>query len=197
MSEHVPYRNARFNQALMFAVVAHGNQVRKGNLYVPYVVHCVDVAKTVIYHGGLNEEEQELAAIAALLHDTVEDTSVTLDDVRAQFGEEVAMAVQALTKSEELHDDASVSKAEELEENLERLSNAPRWVQCVKLADRLSNLEVFPAFWPRNKVAEYLEQSVRIAERLGSASRDLHAMLLARISDRRVILSIVSSHREA
>ncbi len=190
MSSFVPKVNAFRNQALQFAVMAHGNQVRKGNEHIPYVFHCVDVANEVIYYSGLPVEELKLATVIALLHDTVEDTIVTLKDIEQQFGLEVAAGVSALTKNDAINSPNGTKRAE-LEENLSRLVLAPNYVQAVKLADRVSNLKSFPAMWSREKVASYLDEAALIARTLGTASEGLHARLLSRIANARVTLSIM------
>ena len=83
-----------------------------------------------------------------------------------------------------------ISKLEQLKENLARIKEAPRYVQCVKLADRCSNLKAFPAMWSREKIANYLDEAKLIADELGHASEGLHARLLHRIAEARMILSI-------
>ena len=179
------------NQALQFAVVAHGSQVRKGNEHIPYIFHCMDVANEVIYYSGLSSAELRTASVIALLHDTVEDTAVTLDDIREQFGHKVASGVAALTKNPNILESDTTSKRMQLTENLERLQKQPAYVQAVKLADRVSNLKSFPAMWSREKITNYLAESALIARELGDASEGLHARLLSRISDARVMLSLV------
>lgn len=77
---------ARINKAILFATEAHEHQVRKGNVHVPYVFHPIDVAHEVILYSRLPEGELELATVIALLHDTVEDTPVTLPDILEHFG---------------------------------------------------------------------------------------------------------------
>ncbi len=185
-----PHTNALRNQALQFAVMAHGNQVRKGNEHIPYVFHCVDVANEVIYYSGLPIPELELASVIAILHDTIEDTIVTFDDVQQQFGLEIAQGVQALSKDDSI-ECLGESKRAQLEESLVRLKAAPLYVQAVKLADRVSNLKSFPAMWSREKVANYLEEAMLIARELGNASEGLDARLRARVAQSRVTLSIM------
>lgn len=189
MAVYRPNANMLRNQALQFATIAHGNQVRKGNEHIPYVFHPVDVANEVIYFSGLPVPELEVASVIALLHDTVEDTAVTLADIRNQFGDEVADGVAALTKVE-MPERVDHSKLAELEENLSRLTHASRGVQAVKLADRVSNLKSFPAMWGREKVSSYLDESALIARTLSGASEGLHARLLARIASTRAMLSL-------
>lgn len=187
-----PNTNSLRNHALQFATIAHGNQVRKGNEHVPYIFHCVDVANEVIYYSGLPVPELEIASVIALLHDTVEDTAVTIDNVREQFGNAVADGVAALSKDGDIADSGEHSKIESLKENIGRIQATPQYVHAVKLADRVSNLKSFPAMWGREKVQNYLAESALIAHELGSASEGLHTRLLSRIADTRVMLSLMS-----
>lgn len=119
-------------RALEFARKAHEGQVRKytGD---PYIVHPIAVAalvKTVPH-------TEEMVA-AALLHDTVEDTAVTIEDVRAVFGAEVASLVEMLTDVSKLSDgNRKLRKAMDRE----HLATASAAAQTVKLADLLDNSE--------------------------------------------------------
>src|SRR5215813_15367991 len=81
----------RFDRAILYATHVHGGQVRKGTT-TPYVAHLLAVAAIVLEYGG--DEEM---AIAALLHDSVEDQggNARLEDVRNRFGERVARVVEA------------------------------------------------------------------------------------------------------
>jgi GTP pyrophosphokinase len=85
----------RFDRALLYATHVHGGQVRKGTS-IPYVAHLLAVAATVLEYGG----DEELA-VAALLHDCVEDQggSGRLEDIRNRFGERVAKIVEACSDS--------------------------------------------------------------------------------------------------
>lgn len=95
MSERTPGR--RFEEALVYAMHIHAAQVRKGTS-TPYVSHLLGTASIALEHGA-----DEDAAIAALLHDAAEDQGgrARLDDIRARFGEHVAMIVDACTDSYE------------------------------------------------------------------------------------------------
>ena len=85
----------RFDRALVYATHVHGGQVRKGTS-IPYVSHLLAVTATVLEYGG-----DEDLAIAALLHDSVEDQGgkARLEDVRSRFGERVAHVVEACSDS--------------------------------------------------------------------------------------------------
>lgn len=82
----------RYKEAFDFAFTKHRKQMRKGS-GVPYITHLMSVSALVMEHGGGEDE-----AIAALLHDTVEDVGVTVEELRVRFGERVADIVAACTK---------------------------------------------------------------------------------------------------
>ena len=100
MSEHTetPKLSGQFSKALVYAELKHHNQVRKGG-DIPYVGHLLSVASLVINDGGTEEQ-----AIAALLHDAVEDQGgpATLEEIRANFGEDVARIVEQCSDTDEV-----------------------------------------------------------------------------------------------
>ncbi len=166
-----------YTEALRFAAAAHGAQTLPGS-DLPYLVHVVTVAAETI--AALTHEhhpQADLAVQCALLHDTVEDTPVTLDEVRARFGDAVADGVAALSK------DDSLPKAERMPDSLERIREQPHEVWLVKLADRITNLARPPHYWPDEKREAYRIEAMLIGERLGEASPTLAGRLAARIED--------------
>jgi (p)ppGpp synthase/HD superfamily hydrolase len=127
----------RFDRALLYATHVHGGQVRKGSA-TPYVAHLMAVAATVLEYGG-----DEDLAIAALLHDSVEDQGGTarLEDVRNRFGERVARIVEACSDSL-----ANTAKGERKAHWQERkdayiahLGTADEDILRVSLADKVHN----------------------------------------------------------
>lgn len=117
-------------KALKFAVVAHGDQKRKYT-DLPYVTHTIDVAQLVHDHGGTIEQ-----VAAALLHDVVEDTDFTLDDICIKFGTTIADLVFWLTDQSTLEDgNRAVRKAIDRKHIL----SAPAQAQIIKLADLVDN----------------------------------------------------------
>jgi (p)ppGpp synthase/HD superfamily hydrolase len=86
---------SRLSEALAWAIDAHGGQRKKGT-DVPYHAHLLGVASLVLNDGGDDDE-----AVAAILHDLVEDTDATVDDVRERYGERVARIVDACTDAYE------------------------------------------------------------------------------------------------
>ena len=118
-------------KALEFAAKAHAGQTRK---YTgePYLNHCKAVAATV---GSVLNATPEMCA-AALLHDTIEDTNVTVTDLEIEFGSEVAKLVWYLTEQTPL---AAGNRAYRKRLECARLAGTPSAAQTIKLADLLDN----------------------------------------------------------
>ena len=127
----------RFDRALLYATHVHGGQVRKGTS-IPYVAHLLAVSATVLEYGG-----DEDLAIAALLHDIVEDQGgkVRLEDVRGRFGQRVAHVVEACSDS--LADTTKGGRKADAQKRkeayLKHLDNADKDVLRVSLADKVHN----------------------------------------------------------
>ncbi len=124
--------NDKIDLAIKFATDAHAEQKRKYT-FEPYVTHCFTVAETVASNNGTSD-----MIIAALLHDTIEDTNTTLSDIKSLFGNQIADLVYWLTDTAELKDG---NRFHRKEMSRKRLSQAPKNAQLIKLADRLSNIE--------------------------------------------------------
>jgi len=130
--------SSRFDQALQLAHALHRDQRRKGTA-IPYVAHLLSVAALVIEQGGSEDE-----AIAALLHDAIEDQggSVARDQIRARFGERVAAIADGCT------DAVGTPKPpwrQRKEAHLARLTTASRSVLLVACADKLHNARTLVA----------------------------------------------------
>jgi (p)ppGpp synthase/HD superfamily hydrolase len=166
----------RYVDAMRFAAAAHKGQQEIGS-ELPYLVHLVSVAAEVIaVLPAMPGLDADLAITCALLHDTVEDTSVTLDEVRARFGDSVAAGVSALTKDTLLTD-----KSHAMADSLRRIKDQPREIAIVKLADRITNMSEPPKVWSKDKRAAYRVEAELIADALGYASPVLEARLRSRI----------------
>jgi guanosine-3',5'-bis(diphosphate) 3'-pyrophosphohydrolase len=122
-------RSPLVRAALERARVAHAGQVRNGSGGMPYVEHPVRVA-TLIDEGDYRQE----AVAAALLHDVVEDSEVTLEEIRAEFGDEVAGLVGALTDDESID-----SYRERKTEHRERVAASDEEALAIYAADKLTN----------------------------------------------------------
>jgi len=156
----------KIREAYLFAAEAHKGQVRKSG--EPYIEHPVAVAEILV-----NMQMDVTSAVAALLHDVVEDTNVTLDDLRARFGETLAMLVDGLTKLERIQ---FRSKEEQQNENYRKMFVAMAQdirVILIKLADRLHNMRTlkFQSEEAQRRIAhETLEIYCPIAHRLGMSA---------------------------
>jgi (p)ppGpp synthase/HD superfamily hydrolase len=115
--------------ALRFADDAHSGQFRKGSR-IPYLIHPLSVARILIDHGCSDE-----LAVAALLHDTVEDTQVTVEEIRTIFGDTVARLVEFATEPEKLW-----SWERRKEHTLEVLASGETPALLLCLADKLDNI---------------------------------------------------------
>jgi guanosine-3',5'-bis(diphosphate) 3'-pyrophosphohydrolase len=140
-------------RALSFAAQAHAQQRRKGS-GEPYVNHLIDVAELLVRVAGI-EDEDVLAA--AVLHDVVEDTSVSSDDVEVEFGPRVRALVDALT------DDKELPKDERKRLQIEHMRHATPEVRMIKLADHCSNIATLPECWGQERNAEYVRWSAQVA----------------------------------
>ena len=122
----------RFQDALVFAAQLHANQNRKGST-TPYIAHLLSVTALVLEAGG--DEDQ---AIAALLHDAVEDQGgmQTLEVIRSRYGERVARIVDGCTDA---YQTPKPPWKERKEEYIQHLHSVPAEVRLVSLADKLHN----------------------------------------------------------
>ncbi len=160
---HINYDVEKITAAYEFADKAHGDQRRVSG--VPYILHPTSVA-CILADMGMDTD----SIVAALLHDVVEDTEVTLDTVKEMYGEEVAMLVDGLTKISKIKfTDREEHQAENVRKMLMAMSNDIR-VIIVKLADRLHNMRTIGCVAEqkrRDKARECLDIYAPIAHRLG------------------------------
>jgi GTP diphosphokinase / guanosine-3',5'-bis(diphosphate) 3'-diphosphatase len=154
----------RIQKAFEFAYMAHAGVKRKSG--EPYIIHPLAVAKIVVEEIGLSAT----SIISALLHDVVEDTDYTLEDISNLFGEKVSSIVDGLTKlSEEFTPQHDSKQANNFRKMLITLSDDVR-VILIKLADRLHNmrtLDWMPAHKQLKIAAETLYIFAPLAHRLG------------------------------
>lgn len=149
--------------AFEMAVEAHKTMRRKSG--EPYILHPLAVAQICVEEIGLGVR----STICALLHDTVEDTDVTLEDVEREFGNEIARIVDGLTKISNVIDTNSSQQAENFKKILLTLTDDPR-VILIKLADRLHNMRTLD-FMKREKQLKIASETVWVyaplAHRMG------------------------------
>lgn len=163
LSENNKYNTSKIITAYKVAEKAHANQFRKSG--EPYIIHplCVSL---ILLELGMDTD----TICAGMLHDVVEDTDMTLDDIRKQFGQDVAMLVDSVTKIGKI---PSFSKEEQVAENIRRIVIATAKdirVIIIKLADRLHNMRTLQHRDPagqRRTARETMNIFAPIAHRLG------------------------------
>lgn len=130
-----------FDDAAHFALQAHSGVMRRFTA-VPYILHPMEAAAIV---ATMSSDEELIAA--AILHDTVEDTGATLEDIRARFGARVAELVASETEDKRPELPAEQTWRIRKEESLEELKNAELAVKILWMGDKLSNMRSFYAVW--------------------------------------------------
>ena len=166
-----------YQRAIVFATRKHveKNQTVPGT-HLPYVVHLSNVAMEILVAAPHSPElKVEVAVQIALLHDTLEDTDTTLEELTQLFGTEIAEGVAALTKNE------AVPKIDRMKDSLHRIKQQPKEVWAVKLADRITNLQKPPAYWESDKRKEYQKEAQIILEELKGGNAYLEHRLKEKI----------------
>lgn len=139
-------------RAAAFAAHKHRDQRRKDAAASPYINHPLALARVLAEKGGVADP---IVLVAALLHDTVEDTDTTLAELEAAFGAEIAAVVAEVT------DDKALPKAERKRQQILHAPQISSAAQMVKLADKICNLrdiaEHPPEGWSLQRQREYFD----------------------------------------
>jgi (p)ppGpp synthase/HD superfamily hydrolase len=140
----------RFARALDFAVRKHAHQRRKGESAEPYINHLAEVTCLL---AAATEGRDAVLIVAGLLHDTLEDTETSLDELEGEFGREVAELVA------EVSDDTSLPRAERKRLQVAHAATASPRAKMLKIADKTSNLHSLltspPKDWSPERRREY------------------------------------------
>ncbi len=144
-------------RALEFAARKHRDQRRKGEGAAPYINHPIAVAAVVAGVGGVDDP---VTLAAAVLHDTVEDTETTLEELEAEFGAEVREVVDEVT------DDKDLAKEERKRRQIEHTPSASARAKELKLGDKICNIrdlvQAPPGGWSLERKLEYLGWTERV-----------------------------------
>ncbi|TKG96889.1 bifunctional (p)ppGpp synthetase/guanosine-3',5'-bis(diphosphate) 3'-pyrophosphohydrolase [Puteibacter caeruleilacunae] len=167
-----------FQRAIRFAGEKHYQQDMPGGK-ANYLVHVSNVAMEVMLaFQHTNSFDLNFAVQVALLHDTLEDTNTSREELEVEFGQEVANAVEALSKNDTIE-----SKKERMLDSLQRILPLSKEVGIVKLADRITNMQKPPAHWNQEKIYYYKEEAKVIAKHLADKNTYLHERLVKKIKD--------------
>ena len=165
--------------ACVFAAEKHERQRRKNAARSPYIVHPLRVARIL----AAATADDETVLVAALLHDTLEDTETTPEEIERRFGGRVAATVQQCS------DDKLLSKAARKLAQIEHAAHASAEAALVKLADKIDNLGGMladpPEGWTDERCQGYFAWSERVCEVLRSkfGNNDAVAILGAQLDD--------------
>lgn len=162
---------SRLLDAALFAAERHKDQRRKDKDASPYINHPLSLAKLLAVDGGVTDVD---VLIAALLHDTIEDTQTTEAELRTRFGDKVADTVLEVT------DDKSLSKQQRKELQVEQAGHKSDEAALVKVADKTCNLrdmaQAPPADWPLERRREYFDWAKRVVDGLPKVNRNLRRL---------------------
>ena len=148
-------------RAASFAAHKHRDQRRKDQLASPYINHPLALASILAEAGGVTDA---MTLCAALLHDTVEDTETTEQEIAEAFGVEIASIVMEVT------DDKRLEKAARKQAQIDHAATISNRAKLVKLADKISNVRDIafspPANWPIERKREYFDWAKAVVDQL-------------------------------
>ncbi len=157
-----------FLKALNFSAGKHRHQRRKDQKASPYINHPIEVANILWTVGGVHDMS---AIIAAILHDTLEDTDTTPEEIRAQFGDDVLELVR------EVSDDKNLPKSERKKKQVFHSPHLSQRAKQLKLADKICNVHDIayapPDSWPLERRADYLQWAEAVIDGLRGVNPQL------------------------
>lgn len=168
----------RILKAVNFAAQKHIDQKRKNAAGSPYINHPIEVAEYLARVGDVQDED---ILIAAILHDTIEDTKTTYDEVAKEFGKRTADIVAECT------DDKSLEKAERKRLQIVNAPHKSDAAKQVKLADKTCNLRALlvdpPGNWDADRQREYFAWATQVIDGLLGVNPALDAAIAAVLAD--------------
>jgi (p)ppGpp synthase/HD superfamily hydrolase len=172
--------------ALHFAAGKHRDQRRKDSDASPYINHPIQVAELISRVGGVSD----LATLqAAILHDTVEDTETTFEELEEMFGKEVTGLVKEVT------DDKGLKNETRKRLQIEHAPHLSPKAKHIKIADKISNIMHVayspPEGWSKERRVEYLDWSERVVEGCRGANEALEARYDEMLRECRRVLGAV------
>lgn len=158
----------QFSQALKFATDKHQGQTRKNKDKTPYIEHPIRVSKLIEDIGHVNDKN---VLIAALLHDTLEDTKTTREEIKNTFSEEILNIVLEVT------DDKTLSRMVRKQKQIEHAKHISNKAKLIKLGDKISNLEDTlndpPEKWSDDDVLGYAVWSKQVIDNVRGINKNL------------------------
>ena len=169
MSEETTIQ-ANLLNAVIFATKKHQGQKRKGKNQDPYIFHPLNVAKVIMEIGQIVDQD---IVIAAVLHDTLEDTKTSKKELTQYFGHKVTDIVA------EVSDDKSLDKNERKRRQVRHAPSLTYEARVVKLGDKLVNcrdiLSSPPAGWSKRRLQEYIQWAFDVIDQIRGTNEHLEA----------------------
>ncbi len=169
-------------KALKFAAEKHRLQQRKGKDHLPYINHLIDVAYIL---NDIGKIEDENVLLASILHDTIEDTETTKDEIMANFGPLVGGYVLEVT------DDKQLPKATRKQLQIDKAAHLSYGAKLIKLADKSSNVKDIakdpPEGWHKERIIAYLDWAERVVSQLAGTHSTLETHFQACLHNARQI----------
>jgi guanosine-3',5'-bis(diphosphate) 3'-pyrophosphohydrolase len=157
--------------ALAFAAAKHRDQRRKDKDASPYINHPIALAAILANEAAITDTD---VLCAALLHDTIEDTATTREEIAARFGEKIAGIVVEVT------DDKSLAKDVRKRLQIEHAATLSQPARLVKLADKISNLRDIaaspPADWSIERRRDYFDWASHVIDRIRGTNAKLESL---------------------
>lgn len=157
-----------YTKCMNFAALKHSTQRRKDSAKTPYINHPIGVANILANEGNVTDME---VLMAALLHDTVEDTECSFDEIEENFGVNVRKIVEEVT------DDKTLPKMERKRLQIEHAKTASPKAKLVKLGDKLYNLRDLqkeaPEGWTKERVDEYFVWAKKVVDNVRGTNEAL------------------------
>ena len=149
--------------ALYFASNSHAGQFRKGPKHEEYIHHLIEVVHILI-NAGVNDSD---TLMIAALHDVLEDTDVSENKLRLEFGDYVTGGVELLS------DDKALSLEARRAYQIDHVEKLPEYLRLVKIADHCSNVISIPSKWDKQKLSDYLNWSHEVISKCKGINEQL------------------------
>jgi (p)ppGpp synthase/HD superfamily hydrolase len=188
----VPETDTRLTALLMsvhFAADKHRDQRRKGRESCPFINHPIEVAEILSRVGGVTD----VATLqGAILHDTIEDTETTGEELEGRFGAEVRRLVEEVT------DDQRLPKAERKRLQIEHAPQLSPKAKLIKIADKISNVRDVtyfpPAHWPHQRRCDYLDWAEKVVAGLRGSNQAVEELFDQTLKEGRGLLASPSDN---
>lgn len=157
----------KYVKALSFSSYKHRFQKRKSEKGIPYINHPIRVSE-ILWENGIRDID---VIVAGVLHDTVEDTETTVEEIREIFGNDVALYIS------EVSDDKTLPKEERKRLQVEHAKNASNGAKLVKLADKIANVHDIgndpPQNWTLERRKDYLLWASKVIDQVRGTNKQL------------------------